>query len=228
MRIWSALLRIWSKVYLPFAWNLSFVIQLLGACHCSFFMLTSCLEVNIDVDISCMVDFSYLLCFNLHVFCSSVWACTWAQEVLRVVAEGKIPQDEPAILLSATRDDKRKAHFFTPLGKRIDSRLDRERSLEKDRDCERERDRDSELMPPPGSHRKKSLPPPTDIDQPIDPDEPTYCICGQVTPAQWIGLYWSIARMGLTSHVQFIWEPTSFSLHLHLWFINQSKKTKAF
>jgi inhibitor of growth protein 4 len=98
--------------------------------------------------------------------------------------EGKIPQDEPAILLSATRDDKRKAHFFTPLGKRIDSRLDRERSLEKDRDCERERDRDSELMPPPGSHRKKSLPPPTDIDQPIDPDEPTYCICGQVTPAQ--------------------------------------------
>jgi hypothetical protein len=85
-------------------------------------MLTSCLEVNIDVDISCMVDFSYLLCFNLHVFCSSVWACTWAQEVLRVVAEGKIPQDEPAILLSATRDDKRKAHFFTPLGKRIDSK----------------------------------------------------------------------------------------------------------
>ncbi|KAH8944326.1 hypothetical protein BDL97_13G104700 [Sphagnum fallax] len=57
--------------------------------------------------------------------------------------EGKIPQDEPAILLSATRDDKRKAHFFTPLGKRIDSRLDRERSLEKERDRERERDRDS-------------------------------------------------------------------------------------
>jgi inhibitor of growth protein 4 len=95
--------------------------------------------------------------------------------------EGKIPQDEPAILLSASRDDKRKAHFFTPLGKRIDSRLDRERSLEKERDRERERDRDSELMPPPGSHRKKSLPPPTDIDQPIDPDEPTYCICGQVS-----------------------------------------------
>jgi hypothetical protein len=34
--------------------------------------------------------------------------------------------------------------------------------------------------------------------------------------------------MGLTSHVQFIWEPTSFSLHLHLRFINQLKRTKAF
>jgi hypothetical protein len=105
------------------------------------------------------------------------------------VAEGKIPQDAPAILPSGAREEKRKAHFFTPLAKRADARLDRDRSLEKERDRERERDRDSELMPPPGSHKKKSLPPPPDIDQPIDPDEPTYCICGQVTPAQSPGLY---------------------------------------
>lgn len=34
-------------------------------------------------------------------------------------------------------------------------------------------------MPPPGSHRKDfatSL----DVDQPIDPNEPTYCVCHQV------------------------------------------------
>ncbi|CAK9212434.1 unnamed protein product [Sphagnum troendelagicum] len=95
--------------------------------------------------------------------------------------EGKIPQDAPTILPSGAREEKRKAHFLTPLAKRADARLDRDRSLEKERDRERERDRDSELMPPPGSHKKKSLPPPPDIDQPIDPDEPTYCICGQVS-----------------------------------------------
>ena len=49
-------------------------------------------------------------------------------------------------------------------------------------DRDRELDRDTELMPPPGSaHKKKSIPAPMDgEDQPIDPNEPTYCICGQV------------------------------------------------
>ena len=117
-------------------------------------------------------------------------------------ADGKIPMDEPAILPLSTKEEKRKAQFLTPVGKRLDARLDRDRGLEKERERERDRerekerererdrererererdrDRDSELMPPPGSHKKKSLPAPTDIDQPIDPNEPTYCICGQV------------------------------------------------
>lgn len=97
--------------------------------------------------------------------------------------------------------------FLTPIGKRLDSRLDRDRGLESARERERDRDRDSELMPPPGSH-KKSLPAPTDVDQPIDPNEPTYCICHQVCT---IGItayndyfLWrllSSARLGLFSGV---------------------------
>lgn len=91
--------------------------------------------------------------------------------------EGKIPPDEPVILPPASmRDERRKAFFSTPQGKRLDMRFDR------DRDWERDGDRDSELMPPPGSHKKKSIPAPMDgEDQPIDPNEPTYCICGQVS-----------------------------------------------
>ncbi|KAL3679453.1 hypothetical protein R1sor_022409 [Riccia sorocarpa] len=100
--------------------------------------------------------------------------------------EGKISQDEPAILpLPATREEKRKGQFVTPLAKRLGMERERDRERDRDRDRERERDRerDSELMPPPGSHKKKSLPPPTDddVDQPVDPNEPTYCICGQVS-----------------------------------------------
>lgn len=41
---------------------------------------------------------------------------------------------------------------------------------------------DLELMPPPGSH-KKIIPVSVDVDQPIDPDEPTYCVCHQVVPS---------------------------------------------
>ena len=109
------------------------------------------------------------------------------------------------------KDEKRKLQFLTPIGKRLDTKLerdrglesvretaresaresarererererDRERDRERERERDRDRDRDSELMPPPGSQKKKSLPaPPTDVDQPIDPNEPTYCICGQV------------------------------------------------
>ncbi|KAH7441363.1 hypothetical protein KP509_03G034800 [Ceratopteris richardii] len=93
--------------------------------------------------------------------------------------EGKIPVHEPAILpASSMKDERRKGLFSTPQGKRIDLRSERDRDWE--RDAERERDID--LMPPPGSHKKKSFPAPLDgEDQPIDPDEPTYCICGQVS-----------------------------------------------
>ena len=85
--------------------------------------------------------------------------------------EGKIPPDEPAILPPlpiVTRDEKRKAGYITPQSKRL-----------KEKDWERERDMDLELMPPPGSH-KKNIPASVDVDQPIDPNEPTYCICHQV------------------------------------------------
>jgi inhibitor of growth protein 4 len=80
------------------------------------------------------------------------------------------------------KGEKRKLQFLTPVSKRLDSKLERDRGLETARERERDRgrDRDSELMPPPGSQKKKSLPAPTDVDRPIDPNEPTYCICGQV------------------------------------------------
>eukprot|EP00268_Persea_americana_P042490 TRINITY_DN4253_c0_g1_i2.p1 TRINITY_DN4253_c0_g1~~TRINITY_DN4253_c0_g1_i2.p1 ORF type:complete len:225 (+),score=56.28 TRINITY_DN4253_c0_g1_i2:95-769(+) len=84
--------------------------------------------------------------------------------------EGKISQDEPAILPPlplVPKDEKRKPHFGTPQSKRPDYR------------GERDWDRDFELMPPPGSH-KRSVPAPVDADQPSDPNEPTYCVCNQV------------------------------------------------
>ncbi|KAH7433735.1 hypothetical protein KP509_07G083300 [Ceratopteris richardii] len=76
------------------------------------------------------------------------------------------------------RDEKRKVLFSTPQGKRSDIRSDRDRDWERDTDM----DRDSDLTYRSGSHKKKSIPAPLDgEDQPIDPDEPTYCICGQVS-----------------------------------------------
>lgn len=100
----------------------------------------------------------------------------------------KIPPDEPAILPSfASREDKRKARFCTPMAKRIESRPDREREQkererEREKERDREREKDYELMPPPGTMRKKTVPCPADMDHlPVDPDEPTYCICGQVS-----------------------------------------------
>lgn len=38
---------------------------------------------------------------------------------------------------------------------------------------------DFDLMPPPGSNKKTTAP--MDVDQTIDPNEPTYCICHQVS-----------------------------------------------
>lgn len=88
-------------------------------------------------------------------------------------SEGKISPDEPAILPPlplVSKNERRRPVFITPQSKRPDYR---------DRDWDRERDRDFELMPPPGSH-KKDFAPSLDVDQPIDPNEPTYCICHQV------------------------------------------------
>lgn len=105
--------------------------------------------------------------------------------------EGKVLYDEPYVSPFTPKDEKRKLQFLTPVSKRLDSKLERDRGLEsaresaretaRERERDRDRDRDSELMPPPGSQKKKSLPAPTDVDQPIDPNEPTYCTCGQVS-----------------------------------------------
>lgn len=92
---------------------------------------------------------------------------------LMFFSEGKIAPDEPATLPPlpiVPKSEKRKAFYGTPQSKRLDYR---------DRDWDRERDRDFELMPPPGSH-KKEFAAPMDVDQPIDPNEPTYCVCHQV------------------------------------------------
>lgn len=93
--------------------------------------------------------------------------------VFQFFSEGKIAPDEPSILPPSAivpKSEKRKSFYGTPQSKRLDYR---------DRDWDRERDRDFELMPPPGSH-KKEFAAPLDIDQPIDPNEPTYCVCHQV------------------------------------------------
>ncbi|KAL5209294.1 hypothetical protein ABZP36_004917 [Zizania latifolia] len=86
--------------------------------------------------------------------------------------EGKIPPDEPSILppISAfSRDDKRRPGFSTPQA----TKKFREREWDRDRGM------DFDLMPPPGSNKKITMP--MDVDQTIDPNEPTYCICHQVS-----------------------------------------------
>lgn len=92
-----------------------------------------------------------------------------------ILSEGKIPPDEPAILPPmpiVPKTEKRRPIYITPPSKRLDYR---------DRDWDRERDRDFELMPPPGGHKKEYVTPMAmDVDQPIDPNEPTYCVCHQV------------------------------------------------
>ncbi|XP_077220521.1 PHD finger protein-like protein [Tasmannia lanceolata] len=120
--------------------------------------------------------------------------------------EGKIPQDEPAILPPlpiVPKEEKRKLYFGTPQSKRLEFRVER--------DWDRERDRDFELMPPPGSH-KKSVPEPVDVDQPIDPNEPTYCICHQVSFGDMIacdnencegGEWFHYSCVGLTPETRF-------------------------
>ncbi|KAJ7976369.1 PHD finger protein ING [Quillaja saponaria] len=119
--------------------------------------------------------------------------------------EGKISHDEPAILPPlpiVPKSEKRKPYYGTPQSRRVDY---------KDRDFERERDRDFELMPPPGSH-KKEYATPMDVDQPIDPNEPTYCVCHQVSFGDMIacdnencqgGEWFHYSCVGLTPETRF-------------------------
>ncbi|XP_062113500.1 PHD finger protein ING2 isoform X2 [Humulus lupulus] len=120
--------------------------------------------------------------------------------------EGKIGPDEPAILPPlpiVPKIEKRKnVQYGTPQSKRFDYR---------ERDWDRERDRDFELMPPPGSH-KKDFAPPVDTEQPIDPNEPTYCVCHQVSFGDMIacdnencqgGEWFHYACVGLTPETRF-------------------------
>ncbi|XP_047263828.1 uncharacterized protein LOC107858361 [Capsicum annuum] len=86
--------------------------------------------------------------------------------------EGKPPADEPPILPPlplVLKNEKRKAPYVTPQSKKFEYR---------DWDCDRECDRDYDLMHPPGSH-KKDFAAPVDVEQPIDSNEPTYCVCNQ-------------------------------------------------
>lgn len=89
-----------------------------------------------------------------------------------LISEGKIPPDEPTVLPLVPvvgRDEKRRFGFSTPQA----SKKFRER------EWDRERGIDFDLMPPPGSSKKAGTS--MDVDQTIDPNEPTYCICHQVS-----------------------------------------------
>nr|XP_023915425.1 PHD finger protein ING2 [Quercus suber] len=119
--------------------------------------------------------------------------------------EGKIAPDEPAILPPlpiVPKSDKRKPFYGTPQPKRLDY---------SNREWDRERDRDFELMPPPGSH-KKEFAAPMDVEQPIDPNEPTYCVCHQVSFGDMIacdnencqgGEWFHYSCVGLTPETRF-------------------------
>lgn len=119
--------------------------------------------------------------------------------------EGKLPADEPAVLPPlplVLKTEKRKPIYGTPQSKRLEYR---------DRDWDRDRDRDFELMPPPGG-LKKDFSSPVDIDQPIDPNEPTYCVCHQVSFGDMIacdnencqgGEWFHYACVGLTPETRF-------------------------
>ncbi|XP_047311203.1 PHD finger protein ING2 [Impatiens glandulifera] len=119
--------------------------------------------------------------------------------------EGKIPSDEPATLPPVPlvpRNEKRKAIYTAP-----QSQTRRVEYRERDWD----RDRDFELMPPPGG-LKKDFSVPVEIDQPIDPNEPTYCICHQVSYGDMIacdnescqgGEWFHYSCVGLTPETRF-------------------------
>ncbi|KAL6129678.1 hypothetical protein ACLB2K_073027 [Fragaria x ananassa] len=108
--------------------------------------------------------------------------------------EGKISPDEPAILPPlpiVPKTEKRKPIYVTPQSERFDYR---------DREWDRERGRNFELMPPPGSH-KKEYAIPMDADQPIDPNEPTYCVCHQVSFGDMIACDNENEANGFITHV---------------------------
>ncbi|GER50501.1 inhibitor of growth protein [Striga asiatica] len=119
--------------------------------------------------------------------------------------EGKIVPEEPAVLPPlplVPKIEKRRTVYGTPQSKRPDN---------KERDWDRERDRDFELMPPPGS-LKKEFASPVELDQPIDPNEPTYCVCHQVSFGDMIacdndnclgGEWFHYSCVGLTPETRF-------------------------
>ncbi|XP_076890760.1 PHD finger protein ING2-like isoform X4 [Bidens hawaiensis] len=111
--------------------------------------------------------------------------------------EGKLPADEPAILPPlplVPKIEKRKLPYFTPQSKKHDYK-----------------DRDFELMPPPGGF-KQDYATPLEIDQTIDPNEPTYCVCHQVSYGDMIacdnescqgGEWFHYSCVGLTPETMF-------------------------
>ncbi|KQJ83904.1 PHD finger protein ING2 isoform X1 [Brachypodium distachyon] len=114
--------------------------------------------------------------------------------------EGKIPPDEPHILPPMPvggRDDKRRHGLSTP------------QATKKFREREWERVMDFDLMPPPGSNKKTVT---SDADQMIDPNEPTYCVCHQVSYGDMIacdnencegGEWFHYSCVGLTPETRF-------------------------
>ncbi|CAA7399205.1 unnamed protein product [Spirodela intermedia] len=118
--------------------------------------------------------------------------------------EGKIPLDEPVTLPplpAVLKDERRRSGLLTPQSRRSEFR---------ERDWDRERDRDLELMPPPGSHKKNALTA-MDVDQ-SDPNEPTYCVCHQVSFGDMIacdnencegGEWFHYSCVGLTPETRF-------------------------
>ncbi|XP_048531783.1 PHD finger protein ING2 isoform X2 [Triticum urartu] len=121
--------------------------------------------------------------------------------------EGKIPPDEPHILPPMPvggREERRRSSFSTPQAAR---KFVREKEWERDR----ERGMDFDLMPPPGSSNKKAVAS-MDVDQMIDPNEPTYCICHQVSYGDMIacdnencegGEWFHYSCVGLTPETRF-------------------------
>ncbi|XP_047092510.1 PHD finger protein ING2-like isoform X1 [Lolium rigidum] len=116
--------------------------------------------------------------------------------------EGKIPPDEPHILPPMPmggREEKRRHGFSTPQAKKF-----------REREWERERGMDFDLMPPPGSSKKAAVS--MDVEQMIDPNEPTYCICHQVSYGDMIacdnencegGEWFHYSCVGLTPETRF-------------------------
>ncbi|KAK4766470.1 hypothetical protein SAY87_008112 [Trapa incisa] len=120
--------------------------------------------------------------------------------------EGKIAPDEPAILPPlplVPKSEKRKSYYGIQSSRRFDYR---------EWDSYQDRDKGFELMPPPGSH-KREFTVPLDIDQPIDPNEPTYCVCHQVSFGDMIacdnescrgGEWFHYSCVGLTPETRFM------------------------
>lgn len=124
------------------------------------------------------------------------------------MTEGKLPPDEPAVLPPlpvASREERRKGGNVGYITPQSSKRLKHEREW------------DVDLMPPPGSNKKNSTATYVEPDQPIDPNEPTYCICHQVPCKGWmcylfilvyfilVDLYWEFGLLRCRSFPGVIW-----------------------